>query len=374
MAAFSHRSAFRQADHRQRRRTLILLAAMVGLLLACAWAIDGGPVALAALGMVGIGLGGINHLPARTIMSLHRAMPLTDPARPDLAATVAGLAARAGMKTGPTLYRLPGPNINALAAGCANHTAIALSDDSLSVLSGRELRAILAHEVSHLAAGDSRLLATTCLITHLTQGTAQIALLGGLVVVMVSGTPALSVVQVLTFTIAVPMISLLQLALSRNQEFAADLGAIRLTDDPIGLIAALERIETQEDRMVRSPGAWSHLLCSHPTPRQRISRLLARIYRAPPDQPPVTEPVLNLPAALHLPALFDPLGPADHHASRRVHNGLPSSDGRPRGTPTLPTRLRRSGGLTMPPDITTLSPSSTVISNTITSLRGTNNR
>ncbi len=352
MPAFSHTSTFKQADDRQRQGTLLLLTAMVGLLLVCAWTLGGGPVVVATLTVVAIGLGVISHLPATTIMTLHRAVALTAPPRPDLTATVAGLAALAGLKQTPTLYRLPDGCINALAAGCPGHTAIGLSDDTLTLLSGRELQAILAHEVAHLAADDTRLLAVTCLISRLTQGTAQIALFAGLLVVMASGAAALSAVQVVMFTVSVPAISLLQLALSRNQEFAADLEAIRLTDDPIGLIAALERIEALDDRTFRPPSAITQLLCSHPTPQQRISRLLGRLYRAPPDQPSLTQPVLD----------------------RWPGQGMtPSSDGRPADPPAA-ARLRRSGGLTMPPDITTLSPSSTVMSSTSRSLRGTNSR
>jgi heat shock protein HtpX len=359
MPAFCHIGAFKRASDRQYRRMLMLLAAMVGLLLACAWALGGGPLVVAALATVTLGLGGICHLPATAIMTLHQAVPLTAPSRPDLAATVAGLAARAGLARTPALYRLPDGSINALAAGCPGHTAIGLSDDSLTLLSGRELRAILAHEVAHLAAGDTRLLAVTCLISQITQGTAQVALVAGLVLAIVSGTAALSVFQVVMFTLSVPAISLLRLALSRNREFAADLGAIRLTDDPIGLVAALERIEALEDHSVRHPTALTRLLRSHPPPQQRISRLLRRIYRAPPEQPPLTQPVLPQPMAdrWHL-----------------VQDGAPSSAARAAEGSTAPVRLRRSGGLTIPPDITTLSPSSTVMSSTSRSLRGTNSR
>ena len=358
MPAFSHTGAFKQAGDRQRRRMVVLFSAMVGLLLACAWALGGGPAVAMAMAMVTAGLGGVSHLPAATIMALHRAVPLATP-RPELVATVAGLAARAGLNRTPALYRLPDAGINALAAGCPGHTAIGLSCDSLTMLSGRELRAILAHEVAHLAAGDTRLLAVTCLISRLTQGTAQIALFSGLVLVIASGTAALSMFHVMVFTAAVPAISLLRLALSRNQEYAADLGAIRLTDDPIGLIAALERIEALEDPAALEAALPVRLLRSHPTPHRRIARLLGRIYRPPPDLPRLTRPVLP------------PPGP---ELRLVVQGGAVSSGERMAAAPADAARLRRSGGLTIPPDITTLSPSSTVMSSTTRSLRGTKSR
>jgi len=300
MPAFSHHGAAHRAGGRQRRWMLILLAAMAATLSGCAWSLGGGLVLALAACALFLGVGGIAIIPAAAVMDLHRAVPMPAHRHPEIAVTLAGLAERAGLKTPPVLYRLPGPGLNALAAGRAGHSAIGLSDETLSVLPMRELRAVLAHEISHVAAGDTGLLALTCLISRLTQGTAEFALAAAALLLLATGSAALSAGQVVLFVAAVPAMSLLQFALSRNQEFAADLGAVRLTDDPIGLVAALERIEMLEPLDIDGRGggglvrAWGGLLRSHPPPRQRIARLLDRLYRTRTARPvPLNRPVLD---------------------------------------------------------------------------------
>lgn len=308
MPAFNHQGAVQRAGGRQRTFTLLMLGGMVGILLGCAWSLGGALVAAMTLVAVSLGVGGIVKIPAGAVMELHRAVPVTPPNHPEVTASVAGLARRAGLRAAPALYRLPGDGINALAAGRPGQSAIGLSDDTLSTLSARELRAIMAHEISHVAAGDTRLLALTCLLSKLTQGTAQFALAAALILLVSTNTFVLTVWQVLVFMAAVPAVSLLQLALSRNQEFAADLGAVRLTDDPIGLVAALERIETIEgDRRDRGNGSglltgFSGLLRSHPSPRRRIARLLDRLYGVPVGQPSLALPVFPASATPPRPA------------------------------------------------------------------------
>ena len=312
-----------RAHHRSRRRMVTLFVAIAGLLVGCAWALGGGALTVVALALVLIGFGGICHLPAPVVMIRRRAIPLipashnddappvskreqrpasswtrsqerggthpasegcldldtsrpdgpTASARLDLAATVSSLAARAGLRHAPTLYRLPGHGINALAAGCTDHTAIALSNESLNALSAREIRAVLAHEIAHLEAGDTRLFALTHLITELTRGAAQLSLFSGLAISLASGASPLSWFQTLLFIVAAPLASLLRLALAHNQEFAADLNAVRLTEDPLGLIAALRRIDggKQPPPALILPGTPPP--SDHPSPRQRIARL-----------------------------------------------------------------------------------------------------
>jgi Zn-dependent protease with chaperone function len=88
---------------------------------------------------------------------------------------------------------------------------------------------------------------------------------------------------VLLLYLAPALSSLLQLALSRTREFDADLEAVGLTGDPLGLASALRRLENYtgrvwEDLMFPVPARrvpQPSLLRSHPTNDERISRLLA---------------------------------------------------------------------------------------------------
>lgn len=339
MPAFSSRAAWvKRDDDRHRRQAGLLLGLMLTLLMASGWLLGGGVAMLAIAGATLAGLGAMWCIPAAAVMVWYRAEPLVPPVGPaDLPATLADYAARAGLRDLPVLYHLPGAGFAAMAVGDSGGSAIALSDDALDGLSARERRAVLAHEVSHIASGDTRLLALTCVISRLGQGAAECTLIAALIFVAAADTPVLSAWQVVGLMIMVPAMSLLHLALSRNREFAADLAAVRLTGDALGLIAALERIEAVE--MLPRSGTLARLACllrSHPSPGRRIASLADRFYPAPRGRTSLGWPVFYEVAA----------------AARR----------------------RRSGGLTMPPDMTTFSPSSTVMSSTTTSFLGTNSR
>ena len=131
----------------------------------------------------------------------------------------------------------------------------------------------MAHEIAHLEAGDTRLFALTHLITELTRGAAQLSLFSGLAISLASGASPLSWFQTLLFIVAAPLASLLRLALAHNQEFAADLNAVRLTEDPLGLIAALRRIDGGKQPPPALILPWTPPPSDHPSPRQRIARL-----------------------------------------------------------------------------------------------------
>ncbi|MEE8395217.1 MAG: M48 family metalloprotease, partial [bacterium] len=101
---------------------------------------------------------------------------------------------------------------------------------------------------------------------------------------------------------------LLQLALSRNREFDADLEAARLTGDPRGLAGALNKLEQLQGRIWERmlPPGWRllqpALLRSHPHTGQRIARLLELA-----GLPPAPRKRLPLPGRLSLPGLIRPM-------------------------------------------------------------------
>lgn len=98
--------------------------------------------------------------------------------------------------------------------------------------------------------------------------------------------------------------SLLQFALSRTREFDADLDAAGLTEDPIGLASALEKIERSQGRLWETiflPGRRvpdPSLLRTHPDTQERMRRLLSLRGKVPettyveyPTYTPVSRPL-----------------------------------------------------------------------------------
>jgi heat shock protein HtpX len=173
--------------------------------------------------------------------------------------------------------------INAFALGDAGHRVIAVTDGLLRTLQLRELVGVLAHEISHIRHHDMWVMVVADVITRLTSGLALI----GLLVLVVSvpfvllGEAHIPLTAALLLAAAPTVSTLLQLGLSRNREFDADLGAVGLTGDPRGLASALDKLDRYQGGWLEQiflPGQRSpdpSVLRSHPPTAERIRRLLA---------------------------------------------------------------------------------------------------
>jgi heat shock protein HtpX len=161
----------------------------------------------------------------------------------------------------------------------------------------RELTAVLAHEVAHIAHGDLRVMGLADSVSRLTSLfalTGQILLLLALPWFLVGG----QMVEVNWLALLVLLLSphlalLVQLGLSRVREFDADLKAAALTGDPEGLALALARIEraSRSWLSILLPG-WGNpepsWLRTHPATAERIRRL--RTLASSPARPGLWPP------------------------------------------------------------------------------------
>ena len=137
---------------------------------------------------------------------------------------------------------------------------------------------MLAHEVAHLAAGDTRLMTVGIVLLRVTQFCALLGLLAAFVLLLLTGDPEVAPLWLLFLLgAATPAAAMLHLALSRNREFAADLHAAQLTGDAVGLARALERIE----RCQRGAGHGHRWLRTHPPTAERVDRLLGNARLVP---------------------------------------------------------------------------------------------
>lgn len=271
--------------HRRRNRlhSLTLLGGMTALLALCGWVLggDAGLLWLSALG--GLSLLLTPRLPPGLVLRSYRARPVLPGQWPQVYDVLAGLAQRAGLERVPVLHVLPSRQANAFAVGDAGQAAIAVTEGLLARLSLRELAAVLAHEIAHIRHDDSRLLALADLMTRLTR---SIAVVGAIVLVLslpalIDGQADLSWPLALVLMAAPTISALMQLALSRTREFDADLAAARLTGDPAGLIAALQRMDEDSAGWWatllgrRGPDRQPSLLRTHPSTAERLKRLAA---------------------------------------------------------------------------------------------------
>ena len=263
---------------------VITLAGLLGLL---AWIVGGGQLAVFALGMVVVLYLANPAASPRLVMMLYPGRVLHPDEAPRQYAILAELARRAGLPRVPRLYYVPSSVMNAFATGRRDDAMVALSDGLLRRLDLREQAGVLAHEVSHVANGDLAVMAFADLVSRITGSFGlfgQILLLLSLPAALVTdvGVPWLA----LAILLAAPTLSaLVQLALSRNREYEADLSAAELTGDPAGLASALEKLERYQGRFweqILMPGRRvpdPSLLRTHPETADRIGRLLALVPR-----------------------------------------------------------------------------------------------
>ena len=260
---------------------------------------------IVAAGLV-LGLSLAPTAPKRLLLSLYRARPLTDVSFPYGARTIAVLAERADLPTRPALYYIPSAVPNAFAFGNRRDSVICISDGLLRLLSPREFDGVMAHEISHIANRDLWIMGVADLMSRVTSMISyfgQFLLLLNLPLLL-AGIVTVPWIVPIVLILAPTITSLLQLALSRSREFDADLGAARLTNDPMALASALAKLERRRGRFweeIFLPGRRipePSLLRTHPPTVQRISRLKQLVDPSADKSPWIGRPDAFVPRSL----------------------------------------------------------------------------
>ncbi|MBU2512810.1 M48 family metalloprotease [bacterium] len=189
------------------------------------------------------------------------------------------LIRKAGLEKKPYLFLDYSPEINAYTIEDNEKSAIIVSKGLLENLNQRELNGVLAHEVAHLKNRDVRIMLFTDQIRNLT---AYMAFFGQ--ILLLFSIPFLVVNQMVIPWIAIlllilsPTVNLLfHVALSRNREFRADLDAIALSGDAMGLAMALKKINIQMSLWKKLYASYlknvPEIMRTHPNTRARIALL-----------------------------------------------------------------------------------------------------
>lgn len=270
-------------------QSVLLVAAMAGLLGLLGWVVaetQGLIVAIVACLLVAL-LG--PRISPRLVLRMYRAGVIRAQQAPRLYAILQELSRRAGLSRMPQLYYIPSPMLNAFAVGDRDNAAIAMTDGLLRNLDERELTGVLAHELSHVRHNDMWVMNLADIIGRMTVALSQFGLFMlffGLPLVLL-GAIDISLPMVLLLIFAPTLTALLQLALSRTREYDADLGAVELTGDLPGMIAALRKLERRQGgwmERIFMPGRRQPepaLLRTHPQTEERIARLRELAPRQP---------------------------------------------------------------------------------------------
>lgn len=276
-----NRANLRCARVRSGAQTVGYLSVLSALLVLSGYLMLGDLGVLFFLALTLVTLALSNRLPVSVPMRMRGARPLYAGEADTLLHLVARLARAAGLASPPRLYLVPAPELQAFAVKSGGQAAIGITPSLVRELEPDELEGVLAHELSHIAGGDTRVMAAAAAMRGLTKSLARLAWLLLLLSVLAPGALSVSLEAMLMFMAAPALSYLAELGLSRTREFHADLAAVALTGRPEALARALAKLEHHQTGLLRRLVGRAALLRvpeglrTHPATAERIRRLLA---------------------------------------------------------------------------------------------------
>jgi heat shock protein HtpX len=271
-------------------KTAILMAGITALFGAVGAALGGQQGMLLALGFALVSNVFAYWFSDRMVLRMYGAREVDAASAPQFHGMVRELAERAGLPM-PRVYLIDEDAPNAFATGRnPSHAAVAATTGLLRVLSARELRGVMAHELAHVKHRDILISTVSATMAGAISALANFAMLfGGR---DAEGRPANPVAALAVAFLAPIAAMLIQMAISRAREFEADRLGAEIAGDPRALASALEKIhrhargvpleaaerhpETAQ-MMIMNPlsgGGLRGLFSTHPSTEERVDRLL----------------------------------------------------------------------------------------------------
>ncbi|MDO8314307.1 MAG: zinc metalloprotease HtpX [Rugosibacter sp.] len=274
-------------------KTSILMAGIMALFGAIGASLGGANGMLLAL-LVGGGMNVFSYwFSDKMVLRMYNAQEVDEASSPYLYNMVKELAARASLPM-PRVYLIDEAQPNAFATGRnPEHAAVAATTGIVKMLSARELRGVMAHELAHVKHRDILISTISATMAGAISMLANFAMFfGGR---DSSGRSTNPLVGILVMILAPLAASLIQMAISRAREFEADRGGAEISGDPRALADALTKIdayargipmETADahpetaQMMIMNPlsgGGLRGLFSTHPSTEERVARLHALV-------------------------------------------------------------------------------------------------
>jgi len=215
----------------------------------------------------------------RIVLAMYRAKPVERDQAPELFDMLRNLTMRANLPM-PKLHIIPTDAPNAFATGRnPEHAAVVVTEGILRLLNREELEGVLAHELSHVTNHDilissvaATLAGAIIMIARFAQFSLWFGGFGGRDDDR-GGNP----IGLLLMAILAPLAAtLIQLAISRSREYAADESGAKMLGHAHGLASALEKLEYASKRrpMIANPAS-AHLFIVKPFTGQALMALFS---------------------------------------------------------------------------------------------------
>jgi heat shock protein HtpX len=227
----------------------------------------------------------------KIVLSLYGAQEVSETEAPELYRTIRHLVQRANLPM-PRVYVIASPAPNAFATGRnPQHAAVAVTEGTLRLLDHRELEGVLAHELAHVKNRDTLTMTVTATIAsaimYLANMAQWTAMFGGFS--RDEEDRGGGILGLLVAAIVAPLAAtLVQMAISRSREYAADATGAQIAGNPLGLADALEKLAYAAERVpAHVAPATAHLFIVNPLRGQRFVTLFS-------THPPIEERIQRL--------------------------------------------------------------------------------
>ena len=221
-------------------KTAMLLALLTALFMGVGYLVGGAGGAFVAF-LFAAAMNLLSYWNAdKIVLRMHHARPVDARSAPDLHAMVGELAGRAGLPM-PKVYVIDNPQPNAFATGRnPQNAAVAVTTGLLAQLSREEVAGVVAHELAHVKNRDTLIMTITATIAGAISMLANFAFFfGG----NRDNNNAFGLIGVLLAAITAPIAAMLvQMAISRTREYAADRLGAEISGRPRALASALVKI------------------------------------------------------------------------------------------------------------------------------------
>jgi len=264
-------------------KTVILLGALTGLLLAIGWFWQGRMgLTIAVIIAVLLNFGSYWYSD-KIVLKMYKAQPASKAKFPKLYRIVAKLAKKAKIPM-PAIYVLPQAAPNAFATGRdPKHAAVAATIGLLELLTDKEIEGVLAHEMTHILHRDTLIM---CIAGTIAGIISYVAIIARFSAIFGMGDGDNNILGLLAVAIITPIIAMIiQLAISRSREYMADEGGAKLAGSGKSLASALEKLDSYSKKIPfrGASKATAHLfitnpfkgglLSTHPPMKERVRRL-----------------------------------------------------------------------------------------------------